>query len=237
MYVATRNPIIELQAVFTKMQNVVGVMPDMQSVFYEIFCRNFMRSSYPIPLYVLEFLNKKNCNELLNFVTNKTPCFNHFSIALMEQIIEVIDDKDAEKMLTYYKEVLFTAKRDHIMPLMIEYQVQKENFVKVVFQMKKCFDFFTYEGFYGKVMFMSLILLKLKLVDFGGYDKRRITCYIPSICAERAIANVNRSIDLFEYFGIVSVTIDRHIIVKSDERQLDYYVMQHDTSGTYVITQ
>ena len=233
-----RNPITELEAVFTMMQNVVSVMPDMQSVFYKIFRRNFKRSSYPIPPYVLECLNKKNCDELLNFLMNKTPCFNHFSIALMEQVIEVVDNKDAEKMLTYYKEVLFTTKRDHILPLMAECQAQKESFVKVVFQMNKCFDFHTYEGFYVKVMFMSLLLLKLKLVNFGGYGTRRktITCYIPSECVERAIGNVNSRVDLFEYFGIVSVKIDRHIIVKSDVRQIDYHVMQHDTSGTYVAT-
>ena len=209
-------------------------MPEMPSLFYEIFCRNFKQSSYPIPLYVVEFLNKKNCDELLNFVTNNTPCFNLFSIALMEQIIEVIDNKNAEKMLTYYKEVLFTTKRDHILPLMTEYQAQKENFVKVVFQMNKSFNFCTYEGFYVRIMFISILLLKLNLVDFGGYDKRRITCYIPSICVEKAIANVNMSVNLFAFFDIVSVTVDRHLIVKSNERQLDYHIMQHDTPGTYV---
>ena len=229
-FLCIENQPVGLQTLYKQVYHVLGTNQNLHNVFHKIFYDNFNQSSYPIPIFVPELLKLEKWDELLNFLITETPYLNCFSIVLMEEVVKVVDNEKAEEMLTQYKKMLFTTQKEDILLLMTQCQAQKENFISVVFKMTKHFDFYTYEGLHAILKLFS-VLLKLPIVSFGGYDRKRktITCYIPTICAKRAIFIAENCLHQYTYVGILSLTIDRHPIVKQVSND---QIVQHDISGT-----
>ena len=213
----------ELQSEFKRLCDMVGDIHNISVLFYEILCKEFRQSSYPIPSFVYEILKLRSRDELLEFLTIETPYLSPFNIELMEEVIKAVDNKGVKERLSYYKEILFNKDKSYILHFIAELEPQKENFSKVVFQMNKCFDFCKYEGFYMKFLSLILFILKLKIVGLGGYDKinQTVTCFIPCLCTTRAIINASSCADQFNSADIRSITIDGHTIIQ-DESLLVY---------------
>ena len=162
------------------------------------------------PDFVWEILIQKSAIELFDLLKSKTPyCSIINFLKFIEQVADKLDNKDAKEVISASKKILYSISKDDIMPHVDKYHLQKENFTKVVLQMRKGFKIFTCGEIDCFKELISFILSLKNLVCFAGIDDecQTVTCLIPSILTEGAYRKAYQSANQFSCVGILSITI------------------------------